>query len=79
MSVQRTYHCESPDCHGGSLDNPEQGPLAFTTASGPPYLPVGLIETREFCDGKEHTHHFCSWDCCMKYAASQPVAEAIEI
>jgi hypothetical protein len=76
MSIERTYYCESPDCHGGSLDG-DTPPASVETAAPPPYLPNGWIETREVCVGKTYLHHFCSWDCAMKFAAGQPVAEII--
>lgn len=78
MSIERTYYCESPDCHGGSLDG-DTPPAHVTTASAPPHLPGGFIETRERTDEGDHLHHFCSWDCCMKFAAAQPVPEIIEV
>lgn len=78
MSIERTYFCEASDCHGGSLDG-EKPPVHVSTATPPPHLPDGFIETREVCAGKEYLHHFCSWDCCMKFAAAQPVAEVIEV
>jgi hypothetical protein len=77
MAVERTYYCEAPECHGGSLDG-ETPPCHATSASPPPHLPGGFIETRERCDDGDHLHHFCSWDCCMKFAAAQPVPEIIE-
>lgn len=78
MSIERTYYCEAPDCHGGSLDG-DKPSLHVRTAQPPPYLPIGWIETRERLDGEDSLHHFCSWDCCMKFAAKQPVAEVIEM
>jgi hypothetical protein len=77
MSIERTYYCESPDCHGGSIDG-DKPPASVSTASPPPYLPHGLVETREVDDGGEVLHHFCSWDCCMKFAAAQPVPEIVD-
>lgn len=75
MSVERTYYCEGPSCGDVESDGPSRN---VTTAQEPPYLPVGLIETRERLDGEDHLHHFCSWDCLMKYAAKQPVPERID-
>jgi hypothetical protein len=70
MAIERTYHCEAPD---------ESCPVHQRTGTPPPHLPLGWIETRTVCNGEECLHHFCSWDCCMKYAAAQPVAEVIEV
>jgi hypothetical protein len=70
VSIERTYFCEGPDCGG-------ETPCHVSSATPPPHLPGGFIETREVCNGKEHLHHFCSWDCCMKFAAAEPVPEII--
>lgn len=78
MSIERTYYCEAPDCHGGSLDSSEKPPYHVQTGSPPPYLPAAWIETRQMEHGEPELHHFCSWDCCMKYAALQPVPEVVE-
>lgn len=78
MAVDRVYYCESPDCHGGSLDG-DKPPANARTGSPPPYLPSGFIETREVGPSGETLHHFCSWDCCMKFAAAQPIPEIIEL
>jgi hypothetical protein len=78
MAIERTYFCESPDCHGGSLEG-DKDPCHVSTGSEPPYLPGGFIETREVDDQGTVLHHFCSWDCCMKFAAAQPIAEIIEM
>lgn len=80
MSIERTYYCEGPTC-----DVPREGPVQeqdrkatnARTATDPPHLPVGFIETRERLNGEDYLHHFCSWDCCMQYAAKQPVPEII--
>lgn len=72
MATEYTYYCEAPDCHGGSLDG-DKPPLHARTGSAPPYLPSGFVETRERHNTGDTLHHFCSWDCLMKYAAQQPV------
>lgn len=66
MSIERTYYCESPDCE-----------VHTATATAPPYVPMGFIETRQTDSTGEEVHHFCSWDCCMKFAAAQPMPEVI--
>lgn len=66
MSIERTYYCEAPDCGEGE-------PRHATTASAPPHLPSGFIETRERCDAGDVLHHFCGWDCLTKYAAAKPL------
>lgn len=74
MSVQRTYYCEGPDCG----DAPEGSPVHGSTASPPPHLLVGWIQTRERTNGEDFMHDFCSWPCLMKFAASKPEPERIE-
>jgi hypothetical protein len=72
MSIDRVYYCEGPDCNGGD-------PTHVRTATPLPYLPLGFIETRECLNGGDYLHHFCSWDCLMKYAAAQPVPNTVEL
>lgn len=69
MSVQRDYYCDGPECE-----------LHTSTASPPPYLPVGMpMELRERSDNQDAVLHFCGWDCLMKYAAKYPPPEIVEI
>jgi hypothetical protein len=75
VAIERTYYCDGPDC--GSEPGGIENPVHVTTATPPPYLPSGFIETREVCSGKEYSHYFCGWDCLMKFAAAQPVPEVI--
>lgn len=77
MSIERTYYCDGPDC--GSEPGDIENPCHVTTATPPPHLPGGFIETREVESGKEFNHHFCGWDCLMKFAAKQPIPEVIEV
>lgn len=70
--IDRIYYCEGP------LDNDDgRCPAHVRTATPPPHLPIGIIETRQRENGEDDIHHFCSWDCAMKYAAAQPVAEVV--
>lgn len=64
MSVERIYRCD--DCEGHAQ-----------TAMPPPHLPVSFIEVRRAEPDGEHRWHFCSWDCCMKFAAQQPLPEEV--
>lgn len=76
MSVERRYICEGPTC-----DIPRDEPVAddarlpsnATTATPPPHLVVGWIQTRERLNGADYTHDFCGWDCLMKFAAEKPL------
>lgn len=76
MSIERTYYCEGPACGSelGGIENP----CHVITATPPPHLPGDFIETRQVENGAEFTHHFCGWDCLMKFAAAQPLPEIIE-
>lgn len=78
--IQRTYLCEGPECNGHNPDDADSPmPCHAVTDHGPPHLPLAFIETRERTDGKTYLHHFCSWDCLMKFAAKQPVPERIDL
>lgn len=72
MAVERTIYCDGPGCGDGQ-------PVHASTATPAPYLAVGFIETRLREPGAEHTHHFCGWDCLMKFAAEMPLPERIEM
>jgi hypothetical protein len=70
------FYCEGPGCG----DQHDDGlPVHAITASPYPHLPMGFIETRQRQDGEDFEHHFCSWDCLMKYAAQHPPPEMIEV
>lgn len=67
MGIERTYYCDGPDCGDGQ-------PVHTSTATPPPYLPIGFIETRQ----EGESHYFCGWDCLTKFAAAKPLPEIIE-
>jgi hypothetical protein len=78
MSIERIYYCEGPGCHDHDPDDKDAPPpLHARTAAEPPHLPSGFIEARQRENGVDFTHHFCSWDCCMKFAAQRPVPEEL--
>jgi hypothetical protein len=60
MAVERVIHCDGPDCE-----------CHVQTASPPPYIPGFFLEVKQNGDNGDHTWHFCSWDCAMKFAAAQ--------
>lgn len=65
MTVERTYHCDGPDCeHHGSDQYP--GWVLVTEHSSHPGEPPDEMQ-------------FCSWDCVLKYAAKFPPPERIEV
>jgi hypothetical protein len=57
MSLEHVYHCDGPGCevHARVL-----------AALGRP--PVGFLLVTSY---EEPDHHFCSWDCAMKFAAQR--------
>lgn len=68
MSIERTYHCDGPDCerHGSSV-------------TPPPYIPWGFLEVRQSSGQGDQSRHFCGWDCVMKFAATFPAEEVIPL
>ena len=79
MAVDRTIYCDGPDCGGEGGLHGGHSSCHVQTASPPPYIPIGFIETRTQINGEDFVNHFHSWDCVMKYAAAQPLEEIIEI
>lgn len=66
MSIERVYYCDGPDCgdqHTGGL------PTHAKTKHPPPHLPFGMLEVRELDEVGETVHHFCTWNCALKFAA----------
>jgi hypothetical protein len=70
MSIERTFYCEGPADLVGT--NGDRCGASMRTATPAPYLPEGVIETREKSDQGDVVHHFCGWGCLMKYAAAEP-------
>lgn len=66
MSIERTYYCEGPECQTHAR-----------TLSPPPYLPAGFLRVEEWRGHEVGEHHFCSWDCCIKFGAQIPPMETI--
>jgi hypothetical protein len=63
MTVERRFYCDGPDCE-----------RFVRTLKPKPPEGSGFITAGEAIDGAE-IKHFCTWDCCMKWSAQQPVAE----
>jgi hypothetical protein len=63
MSTERVVHCDGPDCERH----------ARTAAKG--RQPMGFL----CVTGDGPPHHFCSWDCCLRYAAGREPEEVIEV
>jgi hypothetical protein len=75
MGIERTYYCDGPGCGDG---NEGGNPCSVRTATPPPHIPSGYIETRQTDDMNETRMYFCSWSCLMKYSAAQPIPTTIE-
>lgn len=60
MSVEYIYYCDNLDCG----KDREKKPTSIRTATPPPYVPRGILSIVEGAT----EHHFCSWDCIIKYA-----------
>lgn len=61
MSIERVYYCDWRECENHAR-----------TAGDLP--PASFLAVREDAD---HSHHFCGWDCLLKFAAEKPPAEVI--
>lgn len=63
MSIERVYHCDWHDCESHARTASES-------------LPVSMIAVAE---GTDRPHHFCGWDCLLKFAAEKPPEETIAL
>lgn len=61
MSIERVYYCDWRECEAHART---AGALPPTT-----FLAVTEDTSRE--------HHFCSWDCLLKFSAEKPPIETI--
>lgn len=61
MSIERVYYCDGPECENHAR-----------TAGDLP--PTSFLAVREDTDD---SHHFCGWDCLLRFAAEKPPAEVI--
>lgn len=61
MSIERVYYCDWRECENHAR-----------TAGDLP--PTSFLVVREDTDD---SHHFCGWDCLLKFAAEKPPAEMI--
>ena len=66
MSVERIFHCDGPECEGH----------VRTMADFPS---TGFIRTYERWPSFETEHHFCTWDCLLRFAAARPPVEVIAL
>ena len=64
MSIERVFHCDGPDCQ-----------VHIRTMAARPA--TGFLTATEQWPGRRATHHFCSWDCVLRFAAAKTPLEAI--
>lgn len=82
MSIERIYYCDGPenaDIPGGE-PQPDGCPAHVKAVIvDDAYIAGGFIEVRRHVQGATYeTHHFCSWDCLLRYAAGQHPVEYID-
>jgi hypothetical protein len=78
MAIERVYWCDNPSCADQFPDD-QDTPAHAKTASPPPHLPAGMLEVREGGPNGGSVHHFCGWECVMKFAATLPPPEIIPL
>jgi hypothetical protein len=66
MSVRRTFHCDGPEC-AAHVETAAEHPPTFVT----------VLEEPGYAHEQRPEHHFCSWDCVLKYAAMIEPSEII--
>ena len=67
MAIERVIYCDGPDCD-----------THIRTASLG-RVPIGFIEAHEGTHEGVVIHEFCGWDCVMRFAATLPAPEIIEL
>lgn len=79
--IERTYYCDGPENTDIPGDSPQPDGCPHNVKAmmlDLAYLPGGVIETRQYVQGSVYeTHHFCSWDCLLRFAAQQRPTEYI--
>ena len=63
MSIERVYYCDWRECE-----------CHVRTASNHP--PEPILTVAGDADG---SHHFCGWDCLLKFAAEKPPEVSIPL
>jgi hypothetical protein len=66
MSIERIFHCDWSECEAH----------VRTVLARPA---TGFLTLTEQWPGRRATHHFCSWDCVMRFAAAKEPLELIEL
>jgi hypothetical protein len=61
VTIERTFYCDAPECSGYAKTTTPRAPYGMLTVSG---SHMGV-------------HHFCSWDCVLKYAAAREPVETV--
>jgi len=67
MTIERIWYCEGPEC------------LTHIRTSRTSTVPIGFLLVTEGAHEGDQDHHFCGWDCVMRYAAALPPPEVIEL
>ena len=66
MAIERIFHCDAEGCEGHIRTMAE-------------FPSSGFIRTYEQWPGFETEHHFCTWDCLLRFAAARPPLETITL
>jgi hypothetical protein len=61
MSIERTYHCDGPECERHASTAAQRMPVGFLRVSS----------------SDEPTRYFCGWDCLLRFAATIEPEEVI--
>jgi hypothetical protein len=63
VSIDRIFYCDAADCERHVQTMDTHAPAGFLTVTG----------------DHQGRHHFCSWDCVLKYAAAMEPIEIIPL
>ena len=67
MAIERTLYCDGPGCE-----------VHIRTASRD-RVPIGFLVVTEGSHDGPIPHEFCGWDCAMRFGATLPAAEVIDL
>lgn len=81
VTIERAYYCDGPENRDIPGDAPQPDGCPHNVKAvllDEKYIPGGMIRVSRHVQGSlTEELHFCSWDCLLRYAATQELVEYI--